>query len=256
MGHTLRVFQAAVVLVVAVVLIVVVLQPARLMPARAWQSIRAKTMTLWARTMLAALGISRRVSGHRPQQNVLFVANHISWLDILVLMATWRGVFLAKAELASWPLIGWMCRHTDTLFLQRGSARALAEKMSSITQVLNERENVYLFPEGTTTGGREVRSFYPGLFQAAIDAGVAVQPVALGYREAGQVSDCAPFINDDDFVKHLVRVLKAKSLVVQVTFLSKLNSVNQDRRQLACLAHGLISREVGHEVAVSLESMV
>ena len=204
-------------------------------------------MTLWARGMIRALGIRRSVDGRQPGQNVLFVSNHISWVDILVLMSVAPGIFLAKDDVARWPLVGWMCRQTDTMFLQRGSARALAERMGSIRQALRRQENVFLFPEGTTTGGREVRTFFPGLFQVAIDSGVAVQPIALVYLEGAGHSETAPYVDDDHFVKHFLRLLKSKSLTAQITFLPAIDTFNQDRRQLASLSHALISRLVTDE---------
>jgi len=230
-----------------IALIVLVLQPARSLAEARRQRIRALTMTLWARGMIRALGIRRSVAGHQPGRNVLFVSNHISWIDILVLMATAPGVFLAKEDVAHWPLVGWMCRQTDTMFLQRRSARALAEKMASIQRALGQQENVFLFPEGTTTRGREVRTFFPGLFQVAIDSGVAVQPIALGYLEGAGRSESAPYVDDDHFVKHFLRLLRTRSLTAQITFLPMINTFDQDRRQLASLSHALISRLVTDE---------
>ncbi|MDX5150940.1 MAG: lysophospholipid acyltransferase family protein [Acidiferrobacterales bacterium] len=204
-------------------------------------------MMIWARSMLMALGIRRSVQGHQPGRNVMFVSNHISWIDIIVLMATSPGIFLAKSDLDGWPLIGWMCRQADTMFLQRGNARALAERMGSIRQAFGQQENVFLFPEGTTTPGEEVRAFFPGLFQAAIDSRVAVQPVALNYQEGDQRSVVVPYIDDDHFLKHFLRLLNTRSLTAQVTFLPVMNTVDQDRRQLANLTHNLISRVIANE---------
>jgi len=227
--------------------IIFVLQPSRLLATARRKHLRARAMTIWARGMLWALGIRRSVRGHRPGSNVMFVSNHISWIDILVLMATCPGVFLAKSDLAGWPLIGWMCRQADTMFLQRGSARALAEKMDPLRLAFGQRENVFLFPEGTTTPGAEVRAFFPGLFQAAIDAGVAVQPIALNYLEGEQRSAAVPYIDEDHIVQHFLRLLKTKSVSVQVTFLPVMNTIDQDRRRLASLSHNLISRVVANE---------
>lgn len=240
--------------VVGIVLIVLVLQPAQLLVETRRQRVRAATMTSWARGMLAVLGIRRSVTGQRPGRNVLFVSNHISWIDILVLMATAPGIFLAKDDVARWPLIGWMCRRTDTMFLQRGNARALAERMGSIRQALGKQENVFLFPEGTTTAGKEVRSFFPGIFQAAIDARVAVQPIALNYLEGARRSDAVPYVDDNHFVKHFLRLLGTKSLTARITFLPVINTFNQDRRQLASLSHSIISRLVADETVFCTRS--
>ena len=242
------------VIMAGILTIIFVLQPARLLVKKKRQRVRAWAMTIWARAMLMALGIRRSVTGHRPGRTVMFVSNHVSWIDILVLMATCPGVFLAKSDLAGWPLIGWMCRQADTMFLQRGNARALAERMGSIRQAFGQQENVFLFPEGTTTGGQEVRSFFPGLFQAAIDSEVAVQPIALTYLEGQRRSKAAPYVDDDYIVKHFLRLLKTKSLSVQVTFLPVMNTVDQDRRQLANLTHNLISRVIANEPVFSSQT--
>ena len=249
-----RSILAAALVVMGIVLIMLVLQPARLLAEPRRQRVRATTMTFWARGMLKALGIRRSVAGRRPGQNVLFVSNHISWIDILALMATAPGIFLAKDDVARWPLVGWMCRQTDTMFLQRGNARALAERMGSIRHALGQQENVFLFPEGTTTAGGEVRNFFPGLFQAAIDTGVAVQPIALNYLEGARRSDAVPYVDDNHFVTHFLRLLKTKSLTAQITFLPVINSFDQDRRQLACLSRNLISRLVAEEPVSSTRS--
>lgn len=248
MRAILRSIFTSLMVLAGIVTIIFVLQPARLLSKARRKHLRARAMTIWARGMLLVLGIRRSVRGHRPGRNVMFVSNHISWIDILVLMATCPGVFLAKSDLAGWPLIGWMCRQADTMFLQRGNARALAEKMGSLRLAFGQQENVFLFPEGTTTPGEEVRAFFPGLFQAAIDAGVAVQPVALNYLEGKQRSAAVPYVDDDHIVKHFLRLLKTKSVSVQVTFLPVMNTIDQDRRRLATLSHNLISRVVAKEV--------
>jgi len=235
-------------LLAGILAIITVLQPSKLLGQTRRRRVRAKAMTMWARGMLKTMGINHCVTGHRPGSNVMFVSNHISWIDILVLMASCPGVFLAKSDLLGWPLIGWMCRQADTMFLQRGNARALVERMGSLRHAFGQRENVFLFPEGTTTKGVVVRDFFPGLFQAAIDSGIAVQPVALTYREQGNRSVSVPYVDDDHFVKHFARLLKTHSLSAHVTFLPPINTDRQDRRSLANLSQNLISRVVSGEV--------
>lgn len=244
MRMALKVSHALVVVLAGIVLILVVIRPARLLPASGFRRVRSITMSLWARWMIRVLGISRQVDSKPFAGNALFVVNHVSWIDILVLMATHQGVFLAKQELEQWPLIGWMCRQTDTLFLRRYSASAMARKVETIALALSGNESVFLFPEGTTTSGREVRAFYPGLFQAAVDARCPVQPIALKYREHGMISPTAPFIGDDDFRDHLRRILAARSIQAEVTFLPVLEPGQHDRRQLASRSQALIAGQL------------
>lgn len=244
MRTAIKAMHASVVVMAGVVLILLVIQPGRLLPASAFRAMRGATMTGWARWMTRALGVKREVDGTRVKGNALFVVNHVSWIDILVLMATGRGIFLAKSELADWPLIGWMCRQTDTLFLRRNSATALAEKIGAVASSLQANESIFLFPEGTTTNGRELRAFFPGLFQAAINAGRPVQPIALNYCEAGQPSPTVPFIGDDDFRDHLYRVLSGGRILARISILEPLDTEHCDRRHLARQSHARIARKL------------
>lgn len=255
MTYAFRIFHAALALVIGILLILFVLEPARLLPGRAARSVRAFTMTGWARWMLVALGLERKVEGGETRGSRLYVANHISWVDILVLMATQKGVFVAKSELETWPLIGWMCRRTGTLFLRRGSACALGEKIATISRKLIDQESVICFPEGTTTGGDTVRIFYPGLFQAAIDAGVVVQPIALSYLESGFPSRAVPFIGSDDFLSHFRRMLKARKVTAQISFLPIVYPELKDRREIAQVARSLICDKIAGLNTSQIESI-
>lgn len=255
MNAVLKTVHAATALVIGVCLIILVLEPTRILPGKISRAVRAATMMLWARWMMFALGLRRCVVGRETEGCKLYVANHVSWVDILVLMATKKGIFVAKADLASWPLIGWMCKRTGTLFLRRGSARALGHKIVAISRSLVDRESVFCFPEGTTTKGDIVQAFYPGLFQAAIDAGAMVQPVALAYLENGAPSVTLPYIGDDDFLSHFMRFLKAGPITAHICILPVVHSNQKDRREIATTARNMISSRVSELRTYHTESM-
>lgn len=236
--------HAVLVVMAGILLILGVIAPARVLPGPLRRHVRERTMMYWARWMTTALRISRVVDGLPPAGNAMVVVNHVSWIDILVLMATHRGIFLAKSELAKWPLIGWMCRQTDTLFLRRNNPRSLAEKVATVTRALASDETVILFPEGTTTTGGQVLPFFPGLFQAAIDAGTPVQPVALQYLENNRASGTAPFVGDDDFRAHFGQLLQAGPITAKISFLLPVESQFRDRRQLARDSQRVIAQQL------------
>lgn len=244
MMRLLKSTHAALVVTAGIGLILVVIIPARVLVVPLRRRVRGYTMMYWARWMTMALRISRVVDGSPPHGNAMVVVNHVSWIDILVLMATHRGIFLAKSELADWPLIGWMCRQTDTLFLRRNHARSLAEKVATVARALESAETVILFPEGTTTTGMQVLPFFPGLFQAAIDAGTPVQPVALQYLENNRASGTAPFVGDDDFRAHFRQLLRAGPIMAKISFLTPVESRLRDRRQLARDSQAVIARRL------------
>ena len=124
------------------------------------------TIRLWARACLGILGVRVRVDGPVPEPPFFLVANHLSYLDILVLHATVRGTFLAKAEIAGWPVLGWLARLAGTQFVERERRRDLSRVGGALSQLLARGEGVIVFPESTSTQGAQVLDFKPALFQA------------------------------------------------------------------------------------------
>ncbi|WP_166269132.1 lysophospholipid acyltransferase family protein [Marinobacter caseinilyticus] len=148
---------------------------------------------------------------------VLFVGNHVSWSDIPILGGAAPLRFLSKAEVGSWPVIGWLATQAGTLFIQRGQGRA-GQSRADIAHALRQGQSVLVFPEGTTTAGVTVLPFHRRLLSAAVDADVPIQPVSIGYRRKNRADHLAPFIGDDEFQSHLVRMLKQPAVEVSVMF--------------------------------------
>lgn len=175
----------------------------------------------WARACFrsAALSLGFRLSieGHAIRGPVLFVSNHISWSDIPILGGIAPLRFLSKSEVREWPAIGWLAAQAGTLFIKRGSGKA-GRSREEIAAALARGESVLVFPEGTTTAGITVLPFHSRLLHAAVDAGVPIQPVSIGYLREGQPDHIAPFIGDDEFQHHLIRVLRVSSPRVEVRF--------------------------------------
>ncbi|MFP4154866.1 MAG: lysophospholipid acyltransferase family protein [Halothiobacillaceae bacterium] len=160
--------------------------------------------------------IERR--GHAPSPSALWTANHVSWLDIPVLGSLIPGVrFLSKAEVASWPLVGWLARQAGTLFIRRGAGMAAAQEAMNTT--LAQGRAVVLFPEATTTDGHQVRRFFPRLFEPAIEAEAAIQPVAIRYLDAaGDPDPAIPYIDDMTLLQSLWRIARQRAPRVRVQF--------------------------------------
>lgn len=185
----------------------------------------------WHGRLCRALGLALEVRGEIVP-GALVVANHVSWLDIPVLGARGPVQFLSKAEVRDWPLVGWMAAVAGTLFIARGAHQA-GSLLERIGERLRAGVPVVIFPEGTTTDGREVRRFHPRLFAAAQRPGVRVQPVAIRYGGGGEPDAVAPFVGDDDLLSHLLRVLAHPGLTVSVRFLPPLAGGPADRKGLA-----------------------
>ena len=175
----------------------------------------------------------------------LLVANHISWLETIAIGSIFPTRFLAKNELRRWPLIGSLTALSGTLFIHRGSRRALQRSQTTISQALSEGQRVMVFPEGTTTDGSSVGRFRPALFETARSAGCPIQPIAISYRSAQRSDPIAPYIDDDKFVPHLWRVLKRGNTHVHLHFCQPLHS-RETRQTLADICQARISLAVSN----------
>ncbi|MFJ6572438.1 lysophospholipid acyltransferase family protein [Streptomyces sp. NPDC091292] len=206
----LRLLAFLTVLATGIALIPVV---ARCAPAR-----RDRLVRRWCRMLVRAMGIRLRVTGTAvPDGGVLLVANHISWLDIPLLAAVRPARMLAKTEIRAWPVAGALVALGGSLFIDRDRLRALPGTVATIASALRRGAAVAAFPEGSTWCGRAQGPFRRAVFQAALDAGVPVQPVRLAYRTDGGVPSTAPaFVGEDSLGASLWRVATARGLVADV----------------------------------------
>lgn len=203
-----------------------------MLPARWRIRARQPITQWWMRSVLLLLPLRIQHFGQPTEQTALWVGNHISWLDILLLGAQAKVGFVAKAEVRRWPLLGWLAHSAGTLFVQRGKANTI-ELNQRMTALLKQGQSLVIFAEGTTTAGDRVRTFHGRLLSCAVEHQLPVQPVALAYRREGQLDAIAPFIDDDAFSTHIWRLLGSAPIDVEVHFLALLSSAGMDRNQLA-----------------------
>lgn len=181
-----------------------------------------------------AAGMRVRVTGKPLRRHVLFVANHLSWLDIMVLAGATGTAFVSKDEVARWPVIGWLAGLNNTIFIARSRRGAVRDQAEGLRAALIEGQPVALFPEGTTEGGVEILPFRGSLFAALFPPlpGIKVQPVAIDYGSAGH--DLA-WWGDEGAGANARRVLSRKgSARVTLNFLEPLDpGAFADRKLLA-----------------------
>jgi len=190
----------------------------------------------WALVLLRLVAIQLVVKGEPPEHGpVLLAANHISWLDMVVLMASCPNRFVAKAEVRRWPVVGTLSASTGTLFVTRESARDAVRVVHQMAECLKAGEVLTIFPEGTTSNGEQLLPFHANLFQAAISADVPVQPVALQFVDVatGQASLAPCYIGDDTLLQSLWRTLCTAPLGAVVSFGQPQRPLGRDRRALA-----------------------
>lgn len=198
---------------------------------------------VWSSRMLARLGVALTVSGTPPRAGpVLLVANHISWLDILVLHAARHCRFVAKSDVRHWPLIGRLATGGGTLYIERESRRDAMRVVHHMAQALKDGDILAVFPEGTTGDGTGLLPFHANLIQAAISASVPIQPVALAFLDGltGRPSQAMSYIGDESLVGSVWRTLRARQLRALVTYGTPELAQGRDRRTWARDLHGAV----------------
>jgi 1-acyl-sn-glycerol-3-phosphate acyltransferase len=190
---------------------------------------------VWSRLLLRIFGLRMKRFGTPLPGAVLFVANHISWLDISVLHSQrWMG-FVAKAEIERWPLIGRVVSRAGTIYHHRGDNASLHGVMHQMLDRLNSGLAVGVFPEGRTLGGQEIGVFHARIFQPAVLAGIPAQPVALKYGEKASAQTIMAFAPGENFFSNLLRVMGEPARDCEVHFLEPVPVTDEGRRKMADL---------------------
>lgn len=194
---------------------------------------RSQRVQAWASQMLRILGVELRVEGTPPVAGpVLLVANHISWLDILVMHAARHCRFVSKSDVRHWPLIGRLATGAGTLYIERESRRDALRVVHHMAESLRAGDIVAVFPEGTTGDGRDMLPFHANLIQSALSAGAPVQPVALCFVDAasGAISFAPSYVGDETLLGSLWRTLSAPPIAAVVRFGVPQQAEGRDRR--------------------------
>jgi 1-acyl-sn-glycerol-3-phosphate acyltransferase len=193
----------------------------------------------WHNRVADILGVRITVSGPRPRPPALLVSNHVSWLDIVVLGGLTHTDFLSKHEVREWPVMGWLAARSGTVFIRRGNNEA-----STVSEQIGDRLRddgiLTLFPEGTTTDGRELRPFFSRLFAAAIDTGTDVTPVTLRYHIDGEFDPVAPYTDNQPIAQNLRGLITRDHTAVHVVFSQAITLSGHSRKQVAELARSTI----------------
>jgi 1-acyl-sn-glycerol-3-phosphate acyltransferase len=206
--------------------------------------------TPWPRLFLKwsgwCAGLRVRTVGQPLRDHVLFVSNHVTWLDIFALGGATRAVFVSRDDVENWPVMGWAAGLNDTIYVARHARREVHGQADQLRQALNAGRAVALFPEGTTEGGHEVLPFRPSLFACLFPplARVRVQPVAIDY---GPLAEEIAWVGDEPAGVNAKRVLGRRGTIpVVLRFLAPVDPhLEGDRKTLATDARAEIVEALG-----------
>ena len=192
------------------------------------------------------IGARVKIHGTPLRRDVFFIANHVSWVDILALAGATGTAFVAKFELSQVPFIGWLCRLNRTVFVKRENRMGVAQQINALKEALADNWSVTVFPEGTTTDGRSLLPFKSSMLSVLEPppAGVLVQPVVLDY---GDVAEFIGWIGEEGGVNNAMRVMGRKgSFPLRITYLEPFSPEDyRGRKAIAAQARLEIEQELG-----------
>lgn len=235
---TVRLVLAGLATVASILVLIPAVPLGRLAPrARArWNN---KVFTIWARFSLALAGARVEMAGEPPVPPFFLVSNHLSYVDILILASRTNAVFVSKAEVRDWPLMGWATRLVRTVFIEREIKRDIPRVLEEIEDRLECGQGVVVFPEGTSSAGSELPPFRPPLLEVAAQAGIPVHYASLAYRalpgeNPAYLSIC--WWGNMGFAGHFFRLLAMPGFEAAVAF-GEEPIRHDDRKQLAVRLH-------------------
>jgi len=206
---------------------------------------RGRLAQRWSVRLLEVLNINVKVCGAIPNhavQRTMFIANHISWIDIWALYGVHPMHFIGKAEIRAWPLVGWLAEKGGTLFIERSRRRDIVRVAQAATQALRNGDCLGFFPEGTTTDGTDLLPFKTSLLQSAIDTGAVLWPLAIRYPlPDGSPNTAIAYWADITMMQSLREVLKQRQPVIELHFCPPLPTAGRERRELAQEVRQIIS---------------
>lgn len=197
----------------------------------------------WCRLTLGQLGIWARVDGDTPSTPFLLVSNHLSYVDILLLGAHLEAVFLARHDIAGWPVIGWAAERLGTVFINRRDFGDLQAVNAAIAAVVRRGDGLIVFPEGTSTAGRHVAPFRSPVLQPAASLTLPVAYAALSYATPDvdpPAHEAVCWWGDADFAPHFWQMLQLSRIDAMLTF-GPDRVTETDRKLLAQALHGKVS---------------
>jgi 1-acyl-sn-glycerol-3-phosphate acyltransferase len=208
-----------------------------------------KKIRRWAAKLLAILNVRVSIEGAPPPDwgaGCVLASNHISWLDIFVIQSVCPARFVAKSEIRDWPLIGWLCANTGTLFIERGRRHHTAKINAVMLAALAAGDPVGLFPEATTTRGDTLKKFHSSLFEAAVTSAAPLYPITLRYRDrAGNHTEAAVYVDDMSLLDSINAIVREPELVERLSVAPAIIAKGMRRRELAGAAEIAIASRLG-----------
>lgn len=219
---------------------------------------KGRIIRRWAGKLPRWLGIRVEVEGRIAEEAVhdcgitpgamgrLVVSNHVSFLDIFSLDSVVPSAFVAKAEIAKWPVFGGIAKAVNTIFIERGNRKALLGIGSNMQKALEEGKTLLMFPEGTTSDGTGLLKLHANLFDAAAKTGAEVIPVVLRYKSRGEITTAPAYVGKVRLFECLWKVVNTPDLTILIKIGEPIRPMaGEDRHSLCRRASAVMSAAIG-----------
>jgi 1-acyl-sn-glycerol-3-phosphate acyltransferase len=177
------------------------------------------------------------------KKNYLIVSNHISWLDIFVINSAYPVTFVAKHSISKWPILNWLVKASETIFIDRKKITKIKETSKEIEDYLESKGSICIFPEGTSTDGSRLLDFKSNLLQTAINKDIEILPVAIQYLHDNKFCSAPAYYNDLSLFDSIINLIKLDNIVAKLTILPEIKS-SFDRKVLANKAYAKINKVI------------
>lgn len=204
---------------------------------------RNKIMTIWGRESAFFLSMDIETEGVPPEPPFFLVTNHLSYLDIVVLSATTKTTYVSKGEIKHWPLIGIMARTLGIIFINRTRKKDVKRVNKIISEQINERQGITVFPESMTSPGEKILPFRPSLLQHPAAEGLEVSYAAIQYQTSEKdvpAYQSVSWWGDAELYKHLILMGQNRKIKAKIKFGEK-KLIDPDRKTLAMKLHQQIT---------------
>ena len=205
--------------------------------------LRGWVITLWARLVRWTIGMRVTVKGTPPKDPYILVANHLGYVDIFLMCGNLHGWYIAKSDVRSWPIMGFILRCSNVLFIDRTRRSDVVRMGKVMEKCLDRGMSLVFYPEGTSTSGADVARFKPSLLQLPAQRNFPVHAAVLTYKTpdgAPPAGDAVCWWGDADFGPHFLDLMKVKSFSAELQFIEQTQQAT-DRKELASALHAEIS---------------
>ena len=187
--------------------------------------------------------INKNLKKILTKKNYLIVSNHISWLDIFIINAAYPVAFVAKHSISKWPVLSWLVRASETIFIDRKRITKIKETSKEIEHFLENKGSICIFPEGTSTDGSKLLNFKSNLLQTAINKNISVLPIAIQYLHNQNYCSAPGYYGDLTLLDSIRNLIRFDNIDARLTILTEIKSIS-NRKVLANEAYVKISKVI------------